>query len=160
MNALRIATSVLTGALAMQAALSQTGASMAVTTTIGTVGYVCEPFSCDPHQTLAGLGEAVRVDLFGRASSPYVLFSGWPVAGCQPFPQLGGALALWTPVTLEIGAFGDSSVGPACSAVLATTGIVVPTNTPLGTQFRLQAIMIAPMDGRVTFTRAVEIHTR
>ncbi len=160
MNALHIATSLLTGALVLQAAAAQAGAALAVTTEIGTVGYACEPFSCVPHQTLAGAGEAVRVEVFGRASCPYVLFSGWPVTGCQPFPGIGGGLGLWTPVTLEIGTFGDTIVGPACSAALVTTGLTVPSNTPLGTQFRVQAMTFGAMDCQLNFTRAVEIHTR
>ncbi|MCB9887809.1 MAG: hypothetical protein H6838_20155 [Planctomycetes bacterium] len=152
---------LLAGASLMQAAPGQGGVAMSVRTAIGIVGYVCEPFQCLPNQTLAALGEDVEIEVYGRSLAPYVLFGGMPVVGCQPFPGLTGGLALWSPiVTLHIGGIGATGIGNDCNADVAEHKFQVPTNVPVGVQFRLQAVTFAGTDEGLGFTRAVEIHTR
>lgn len=152
---------LLAGAALLQAAAGQGGVAMSVGTTIGTVGYACEPFQCLPNQTLAGLGETIGIEVYGRADSPFVLFSGMPVVGCQPFPGLTGGLALWSPITtLSIGAINNTGIVNDCNVDMAELKFLVPTNVPVGVQFRLQAVTFAATDEGLGFTRAVEIHTR
>jgi len=153
---------VIAGALALQVAPCQGGGgvSMVVSSAIGTTGYVCEPFECLPNQTLGVPGETLKVGIFGRALSPYILFVGWPAVGCMELPPIIGGLAVWAPVTLEIGAIGDTGGGSPCGVDYATTVFQVPTNAPLGVQLRLQAIAEAPTDEGYAFTRAMEIHIR
>ncbi len=158
---LPLTTMMLAGVCLLQAAPGQSGVAMSVRTAIGTVGYACEPFECLPNQTLAGLGEMVDVEVYGRVGSPYVLFGGMPVVGCQPFPGFTGGLALWSPIiTLQIGGIGDTGIGNECNVDVAEYRFMVPTNVPTGVQFRLQAVTMAGTDDGFGFTRAVEIHTR
>ena len=147
----------LAGGLALQAASGQV--SMSVTSSIGTVGQACEAFQCLPHQTLAGLGENLTVEIHGMAGMPYVLAIGMPSPYCQPIVGIAGELGLAFPVfTLEIGVIVTRTTVGLCNVSPAVMTVNVSNQRPLGIQFRLQALTVGA--NGLGFTRATEIHTR
>jgi hypothetical protein len=148
----------LAGVLALQAAPCQV--SMSVTTTIGTVGQVCEPFQCLPHQTLASLGENLAVEVYGMSAKPYVLFVGFPGTYCQAIGGIAGELGMVFPIyTIQVGVIAASRLPiGSCNLTPAMVTVQVASYLPIGTQFRLQALSV-DVNGP-GFSRAVEIHTR
>lgn len=155
-----IAIAAVAGAIALQAAPCQDHVSLAVTSTIGKVGSMCEPFQCLPNQTLGNLGETLKVEVYAAVGNAYVLFTGSPAVGCQPIGGILGELAAWAPIlTYQVGFISDGYVGGPCDVGLAVTKYRIPEYLPLGTQFRLQALGFTMKEGPA-FSRATEVHTR
>jgi hypothetical protein len=165
----RLALTAFAGLLA-QALLAQTQqVSLVTTTQIGPHGSFCEPFQCKPHYTAAGPGEFVRFDIGGAPATPFVLFAGSSVTGCQPIPGVANGLAAWAPITaIAIGLINDtappaSRVAPPptypCMPGTAAMEWMVPAGAVFGTDVRFQVLGVSTYakPGRLEFSRAVEI---
>lgn len=161
----RLALTVFAALVAHEAARSQVTntmqqVSLCVTTDIGTHGQFCEPFQCLPNYTQANRNAPLVMDISGAPASPYVLFLGTSVPGCQPIAGIEGELALWAPIsTIDIGMISDGAVPGPFYAGKASTKVFVPPTAPLGLAVRFQVLGVeTTKTGTVLqFSRATEV---
>lgn len=162
------ALTVIAATVALQAAPAQDlGVSMSITTQQGDrVGYMCEPFDCNPHALAIEVGSAIAVEMYGLADSPYILFAGAPSIGCYTLPWVLGGIAMDPPfLIVEVGLIQATGLPSKCGLDVSTCKVEIGSDVPSGAQLVLQtaAWPMGPDPAGIympAFSRAVSLVTK
>ena len=136
------------------------------------IGEYDEPFQCDPFYDIINAGQQVSFEVWGAVDTPFVLYTGTPVVGCQPVSNYLGGLALWAPIiTLHIGVTKATPAAPPRDGTSpAVPGLgwgvfsgTMPMGVPSGMDFRFQAFGVGfppETPEAMAFSRPIELRVR
>ncbi|MFT4516047.1 MAG: hypothetical protein ACI89X_003557 [Planctomycetota bacterium] len=151
-----LALCLLTTSLALPA---QTEIGFAVAGPNGMSGFPCDPVTCTPATVDADSGDTLALRLKGARYQPHLLLLSIAPAPCVPVPGFAGALLVQPPGVIFIMDLSWYNVfvtgpGPTCGGWIGMQLVPVPA-LPMNMVIYLQTL--APINGQLTFSNAVEV---
>lgn len=125
-------------------------------------GQDCGPFTCQPFTAgPTGAGQPHNVYVFGAPQQFFALAADVDTGqGClPPIPGVGNRLLLAQPVTLAFGFVGNVGGIGLCQQGRGHYVLQLPSGTPPGVAYRLQAVAVSSSLGIPALTVAIRSTT-